>query len=179
MCRSRLAGERGGSETKMSTDPPHSRASALLQWLSATQAIFSAHKICRSRLAGERGGPETKMSTDPPHSWASALLQWLSATQAIVGSHTTRRAGLLASVAGLKRRCRLTHRIRGQARSYSGSQQPRQSSAHTHAIRRSWLAGERGGSATKMSTETPHSRASTLLQCLSATQAIVAAHKIF
>ncbi|TDV56889.1 hypothetical protein EC919_102261 [Pseudomonas graminis] len=33
-CRSRLAGELGGSETKMSTDPPHSPASRLLQTLA-------------------------------------------------------------------------------------------------------------------------------------------------
>ena len=34
-CRSRLAGERGGSETKMSTDPAHSPASRLLQVVAA------------------------------------------------------------------------------------------------------------------------------------------------
>ncbi|TDV45645.1 hypothetical protein EC919_11224 [Pseudomonas graminis] len=130
--RSRLAGERGGSAMRRSTDPPPSRASALLQGISATHAIVGVHKIRRSRLAGERGGSETKKSTDRSPSRASALLQGISATHAIVGAHR----GISA-----------THAIVG-----------------VHKIRRSRLAGERGGSETEMSTDRSPSRASALLQ---------------
>jgi hypothetical protein len=73
-------------------------------------------------------------------------------------------AGLLAKASGQLKVTWLTHRHRGQARSYSFASASTLPSAGYTPICRSRLAGEGGGSAIKVSTDTTGSPASRLLR---------------
>jgi hypothetical protein len=85
--RSRLAGERVVSAEIYVTDPPRSRASALLHRFCVGRNLEARHRhrlrrpiyqrmtrTRRSRLAGERGVSAENHGTDPPPSRACALL---------------------------------------------------------------------------------------------------------
>jgi hypothetical protein len=114
ICRSRLAGERGEPDDKCAAAKSPSRASALLQLLSAVPAAFGVREIResgqhrqplayaksidpgstrnlqrtqigRSRLAGERGEPDNKCVAAKSHSRASALLQLIRAIPTAFG----------------------------------------------------------------------------------------------
>jgi hypothetical protein len=144
-CRSRLAGERGGSLMKVSADRMHSPASRLLQnygWMivgcrtrqpsEPLDDRYLSTQLCRSALARERGGSLVKVSAVRMHSPASRLLQnygWM-----IVGCRT---------------------------RQPSGPVDERYLSTETC---RSALARERGGSLMKVLADRMHSPASRLLQ---------------
>jgi hypothetical protein len=96
--------------------------------------------ICRSRLAGERVGSGDVNGADTPHSRASALLQSVriqpdTPQPPYVGPALAGKAAAITPQNGW----RVT-------------------------IRRSRLAGERAGSGDLIGADTPHSRASALLQ---------------
>ncbi|TDV48061.1 hypothetical protein EC919_1095 [Pseudomonas graminis] len=153
--RSRLAGERGGSEPEVSTDETGSPASWLLRTeldRSIVQSIRGRARSCtgfrwvmhrgqtqnrRSRRAGERGGSEPEVPTDETGSPASRLLR-IELDRSIVQS------------------------IRGKARSCTGLRWVMHRGQTQN--RRSRLAGERGGSEPEVSTDETGSPASRLLR---------------
>ncbi|TDV57010.1 hypothetical protein EC919_102382 [Pseudomonas graminis] len=99
-CRSRLAGECGGSDMNMLADTPLSRASALLEVLQRVRAQGRTPTYCRSRLAGECGGPDMNMLADTPLSRASALLEVLQRVRAQGRTPTYCRSRLAGECGG-------------------------------------------------------------------------------
>jgi len=115
---------------------PHLRMRCL-----AEQRLPVTSHIRRCRLVGEPALAATLNVTDTPRSPASRFLQWISAELKISIEPQGCRSALARELRCVRRvRCWVCRRLRGQARSYSGSRQAPKSAKKTPPLRRRCLS---------------------------------------
>jgi hypothetical protein len=118
--------------------------------IRATPATFGVRGTCRSRLAGEHGVSGIGRVSAIPHWRASALLQLIRAKPATLGVREICRSGATPATIGVRKifRSGATPATSGVRKIFRSGATP--ATVGVRKICRSRLAGERGGSDTKI-----------------------------